>query len=82
MKKGLSMLAVTMIGAALAAPAYAQTASSSAASPQGETPELRVAAIILHRSLWNERHPDRIQHRALERDCRSAEGKDELSDRA
>ena len=35
-----------MLGAGLAAPAYSQTASSSAASAQSETPELRVAAII------------------------------------
>ncbi len=40
------MLAVALIGAVLAAPAYSQTVSSSAASAQGETPELRVAAII------------------------------------
>ena len=46
MKKSLRMLAVLMLGAALAAPAYSQTASSSAASKQGETSELRVAAFI------------------------------------
>ncbi len=40
------MLAVAIIGAALAAPAYSQTATSSAASSQGETPELRVAVFI------------------------------------
>jgi polar amino acid transport system substrate-binding protein len=40
------MLAVAMIGTALAAPAYSQTPASPAASAQGETPELRVAAII------------------------------------
>ncbi len=41
------MLAVAMISAALAASAYAQPASSAAASPQGESPELRVAAVVL-----------------------------------
>src|SRR5208282_6799046 len=40
------MLAVAMIGTALAAPAYPQTAGSSAASAPGETPELRVAAFV------------------------------------
>jgi polar amino acid transport system substrate-binding protein len=40
------MVAVAMIGAALTIPAYAQTASSSGASAQGETPELRVAAFL------------------------------------
>ena len=40
------MLAAALIGAALAAPAYSQTAGSSALSAQGETPELRVAASI------------------------------------
>ena len=47
LKKGLCMLAVALIGVTLAAPAYSQTAGSSAASAQGETPELRVAAIIV-----------------------------------
>ena len=46
MKKGFCVLAVAMFGAALAAPAYSQTASSPAASAQGETPELRVAAFV------------------------------------
>ena len=46
MKKGLRILAVAMFGAAIAASAYAQTASPPAASAQGETPELRVAAFI------------------------------------
>ncbi|MGO9445440.1 MAG: transporter substrate-binding domain-containing protein [Thiobacillaceae bacterium] len=45
MKKGLCMLAVAMLGAALAAPAYSQTAGSSSASAQGAT-ELRVAAFV------------------------------------
>jgi polar amino acid transport system substrate-binding protein len=40
------MLVVAMLGAAIAAPGYSQTAGASAASAQGETPELRVAAII------------------------------------
>ena len=40
------MLAVAIIGVGLAAPAYSQTAGSSAASAPGETTELRVAAII------------------------------------
>ncbi len=40
------MLAVAMLGAAIAVPAYSQTASSSAASAQGEAPEVRVAAMI------------------------------------
>ncbi len=35
-----------MIGASMAAPGYSQTGGSSAASVQGETTELRVAAII------------------------------------
>ncbi len=46
MKKCLFMLVVAMIGAAIAASTYAQPASPSAASAQGETPELRVAAFI------------------------------------
>ncbi len=46
MKKSLCMLAVAMIGAALAAPAYSQPTSLPAASAQGETPEIRVAAIV------------------------------------
>ncbi len=45
MKNGFCMLAVAII-AAIAAPAYSQTAGSSAASAPGETPELRVAAYI------------------------------------
>jgi len=46
LKKGFCVLAVLAISAALAAPAYSQTVSSSAASAQGETPELRVATFI------------------------------------
>lgn len=46
MKIDLRILAVAII-AAIAAPAYAQTASSSAASAQAESPELRVAAMIV-----------------------------------
>ena len=45
LKKILCMLAVAII-AAMAAPAYSQTVNPPAASAQGETPELRVAAII------------------------------------
>ena len=41
------MLAAVVLGAALAAPAYAQPPSSSAASAQGESPEIRVAAMIV-----------------------------------
>jgi hypothetical protein len=41
------MLAVAMIGTALAAPAHAQPASISATSTKGEMPELLVAAFIL-----------------------------------
>ncbi|MGO9451811.1 MAG: transporter substrate-binding domain-containing protein, partial [Candidatus Binataceae bacterium] len=44
MKKGFCVLAVLMLGAAVAAPAYSQTASSPAASAQG--PELRVVTIV------------------------------------
>jgi hypothetical protein len=47
LNKGLCMLAVAMIGAALVAPANSQTASSSAASAQGDTVGLRVAAFIV-----------------------------------
>ncbi len=41
------MLAAVVLGAAIAAPAYAQPASFSAASAQGETPEIRVVAMIV-----------------------------------
>ena len=41
------MLAVALIGAAIAASADAQTASTAAASAPGETPELRVAALVI-----------------------------------
>ena len=43
LKKGLCMLAVAMIGAALVAPVYSQTAGPATASAQGKTPELHVA---------------------------------------
>jgi len=46
LKKGFSAIAVLVLSAAIAAPAYSQTVSSPATSVQGETPELRVAAII------------------------------------
>jgi polar amino acid transport system substrate-binding protein len=40
------MLAVALIGIALAAPVYSQTTGSATGSAQGEIPEIRVAAII------------------------------------
>ena len=43
MKKGLSILAVAIIGGAVAAPIYPQTAGSTGVSAQGEIPEIRVA---------------------------------------
>ncbi len=46
LKKGFYAMAVAVIGAALAAPAYSQTDSSRAASAPAESPELRVVAII------------------------------------
>ena len=46
MRKWLWMLVVAMLGAAIAAPAYSQTARSSAASAQSEPTELRVAAFL------------------------------------
>ena len=46
MKKSFCMLRIVMIAAALVAPAVSQAATPSAASAQGETPEIRVAAII------------------------------------
>jgi polar amino acid transport system substrate-binding protein len=46
LKKGFCVLVVLMIGTALAAPAHPQTTGSAAASAQGETPEIRVAAIV------------------------------------
>ncbi len=46
MRKGFCVVVLLMLGGALAAPTYSQTAGSPAASAQGETPELRVAAII------------------------------------
>ena len=47
MKKDLCMLAVALISAALAPPAYSQTASSSAALAQADTVELHVAAFVV-----------------------------------
>ncbi len=47
MKKGHLMLAVIIIGAAIAVPAYAQPASTATVSTADETPELRVAAFIV-----------------------------------
>ncbi len=46
-RKGLFMLALAIVGAALASPAYSQTSSPAAISTQTETPELRVAAMIV-----------------------------------
>ncbi len=45
MKIGLRILAVAII-AVIAVPAYPQTASSAAASAPGQSPELRVAAVV------------------------------------
>ena len=47
LKKGLCLLAVAMLSAALVAPPYSQTTSSPAASVQGQTSELRVAMVLL-----------------------------------
>jgi len=47
LKKGLCLLAITMLGAALAAPGYSQTAGSAATSAPGETQELRVAVLVV-----------------------------------
>ena len=47
MKKRLCVLVVLMIGAAIAAPAYSQPARPPGASAKSETPELRVAAIVI-----------------------------------
>jgi len=47
LRKRLRLLAVALIGAAIAASADAQTASTAAASAPGETPELRVAALVI-----------------------------------
>ncbi len=46
MKKALRMLAGAIFSTIIAGSAYAQSAGSSAASAQGETPELRVAAFV------------------------------------
>jgi hypothetical protein len=62
MKKCISIMMVGMLGAVLAVPTYAQTASSSAASAQGETPEVRVVAILAPPGRkGTKRHIDRIQ---------------------
>jgi polar amino acid transport system substrate-binding protein len=47
LKRGLSMLAPVVLGAAIAAPAYAQPAGSSVASAQGESHEIRAAAMVV-----------------------------------
>ncbi len=47
MYKSLCILALAMLGAAIAAPAHSQTASSAATSMQGETQELRVGASLV-----------------------------------
>jgi polar amino acid transport system substrate-binding protein len=46
LKKGFCVLALFTFSAAMSVSAYSQTASPSAASTQGETPELRVAAFV------------------------------------
>lgn len=46
MKRGLFIVTAVMIGAALTAPVYSQTAVSSAVSTQGETSEVRGVAIL------------------------------------
>jgi polar amino acid transport system substrate-binding protein len=46
LKKGFCVLAVFIVGAAMAAPARSQTISPPAASAQDDTPELRVAAFV------------------------------------
>ena len=46
MKKGFCVLAVLMVGAAIATPTYSQTASPPPASAQGETPEVRAVTIL------------------------------------
>ena len=46
MKKGLRILAVALFVATIAASVHAQPAGPPAASAQGETPELRVAAFV------------------------------------
>ncbi len=46
MIKTLRILAIAMIGIALTSQAYSQTAGSTTSSARGETPEIRVAAII------------------------------------
>jgi len=47
MKKVALVLAVAMLGTALAAPGQAQPAGTSATSTTGELPELRVAALVV-----------------------------------
>jgi len=47
LNKSLCILAVAMMGAAIAAPTYAQTASPPATSALGETVELRAATVVI-----------------------------------
>ena len=47
MKKGLCILAVPILGIAMALSAHSQTASTPATSAQREAPELRVAAFLI-----------------------------------
>ena len=47
MEKGRLMRAVVIIGTALAAPAYAQSAGTATVSTTGVAPELRVAAFVV-----------------------------------
>ncbi len=47
MNKSQSLLAIVMICAALTAPIYAQPASSSVSPTKDETPELRVAVVLM-----------------------------------
>jgi polar amino acid transport system substrate-binding protein len=47
LNKSLCMLAAVVLGAAIAVPAYAQPSGSSAASAQGESHEIRVAAMVV-----------------------------------
>jgi polar amino acid transport system substrate-binding protein len=54
LKKGLHMLAVAMIGAVIASPAYSQTSVSSVASAQGETPPVRVSVFVAPPSVFQE----------------------------
>ena len=51
LKKVLLVLAIAIMSAALASPAYSQTAASPLAPARGEIPELRVAAIVVSPSV-------------------------------